>query len=412
MSTRLQIEYLATDALRPYERNPRTHSAEQVAQLADAIREFGWTNPILISDDREIIAGHGRWMAAQKLGLEQVPTVRLTGMSAEQRRAYVIADNQLALKAGWDHDILRQELAALGELDFDLGKIGFDEDELRVLLADLSEDSEGFTDDDAAPEVPIEPTSRPGDVWICGPHRVMCGDATVMSHIETLMAGDMADMLLTDPPYNVAYEGKTKDALTIKNDKMSSEAFRLFLRDAFTTAHTVMKPGAAFYIWHAASETANFVGAATESALRVRQTLVWVKNAMVLGRQDYHWRHEPCLYGWKDGASHKWCSDRKQTTVLEFERPTQSVLHPTMKPVVLFAYQMLNNTDRNNVVLDPFGGSGTTLIASHKHRRRARIMELDPRYCDVIVRRWQDFTGERAVNEATGERFKELDGEE
>lgn len=216
------------------------------------------------------------------------------------------------------------------------------------------------------------------------------------------------DLLLTDPPYNVAYQGKTKDALTIQNDSMGADEFRQFLRDVFTAADMVMRPGAAFYIWHADSEGYNFRGAARDSGWTVRQCLIWNKQAMVMGRQDYHWKHEPCLYGWKDGAGHLWASDRKQTTVLEFDRPMRNAEHPTMKPVALFEYQMLNNTHAGDVVLDLFGGSGTTIIAAEKHGRRARVVELDPKYCDVIVRRWQAFTGQQAVLEGSGQSFDEL----
>jgi len=234
----------------------------------------------------------------------------------------------------------------------------------------------------------------------------MCGSSLDQAQIELLCAGQRVDMLLTDPPYNVAYEGKTKDALTIQNDSMGDSDFKTFLRDAFVSADTVMKPGAVFYIWHADSEGYNFRGACQDAGWKVRQCLIWKKSHMVMGRQDYHWQHEPCLYGWKEGAGHLWASDRKQTTILSFERPSRNAEHPTMKPVALFEYQMLNNTKGGDIVLDSFGGSGTTLIAAEKNGRIARIMELDPKYVDVIVKRWEDFTGQKAVLEATGEPFK------
>ena len=399
-----QFERLPVAGLIPYARNSRTHSDEQVAQIAGSIREFGFTNPILIDEDGGVIAGHGRILAARVLGLESLPCIRLAGLTQAQRRAYVIADNKLALNAGWDEDMLRLELQDLQELDFDLDLLGFDADELAGIL-DGAEPNEGLTDPDDAPAVQAEAITQPGDVWVLGKHRVMCGDSTVQTSVDALMAGGLADMLLTDPPYNVEYVGKTKDALTIKNDGMTDDVFRVFLRDAFTTATTALKPGAVFYIWHADSEGYNFRGACRDAGLTVRQCLIWKKQVLVMGRQDYHWKHEPCLYGWKDGAGHLWAADRKQTTVLEFDRPSRSTDHPTMKPVALFEYQMLNNTKGSDVVLDSFGGSGTTLIAAEKNGRHARLMELDPKYADVIVRRWQNFTGQRAVLESTGEPF-------
>lgn len=265
--------------------------------------------------------------------------------------------------------------------------------------------TEGQTDPDAVPEAQEEPVSRLGDVWLLGRHRLMCGDSTDAGSVALLMNGSNADLLLTDPPYNVSYEGGTKDRLTILNDSMDDEKFRSFLADAFKAADTVMKNGAAFYIWHADSEGYNFRGAVRDTGWMVRQCLIWVKNSMVLGRQDYQWKHEPCLYGWKDGAAHLWTSDRRQTTVLEFNKPNRNGEHPTMKPVELFEYQMLNSTNREAVVLDLFGGSGTTMIAAEKNGRSARLMELDPRYCDVIVRRWQDFTGQEATLEDGGRTF-------
>lgn len=237
----------------------------------------------------------------------------------------------------------------------------------------------------------------------------MCGDSTRIDHMEALTLGGGIDMWLTDPPYNVAYEGKTKDALKIQNDSMADGQFRQFLRDAYVAADAVMKPGAVFYIWHADSEGYNFRGAAQDAGWKVRQCLIWKKQSLVMGRQDYHWRHEPCLYGWKEGAGHLWASDRKQTTILEFDRPARSAEHPTMKPVALFEYQMLNNTKGSDSVLDSFGGSGTTLIAAEKNGRIARLMELDPRYVDVIINRWQAFTGRQATLEATGQTFAEVE---
>jgi site-specific DNA-methyltransferase (adenine-specific) len=278
--------------------------------------------------------------------------------------------------------------------DIDLSLLGFDPDELDELLNPV-EETEGLTDEDAVPETPIEPKTKPGDIYILGNHRLMCGDSTNIDSVEKLTDG-LVDILVTDPPYNVAYEGKTKDALTIQNDSMGDEQFRQFLRDAFVAADAVMKQGAVFYIWHADSEGYNFRGACKDAGWKVRQCLIWQKDSMVMGRQDYHWKHEPCLYGWKDGAGHLWASDRKQTTLIECKRPKRNDIHPTMKPVELMEYQILNNTKGQDIVLDLFGGSGSTLIAAEKTGRKARLMELDPKYCDVIVKRWEDFTGKKA----------------
>jgi site-specific DNA-methyltransferase (adenine-specific) len=282
---------------------------------------------------------------------------------------------------------------------------------LDDLLADPEEaGTAGLTDPDDAPEVQAEAISKPGDVWVMGRHRLLVADSTSLDDVERLMAGQLADLLLTDPPYNVNYQGKTKSKLEIKNDTMGDGDFRQFLRDAFAAADAVMKPGAVFYIWHADVESVNFRGACADVGWQARQGLIWVKNSLVLSRQDYHWKHEPCIYGWKDGAGHLWAADRKQTTVLEFDRPSKNIEHPTMKPVALFEYQLLNNTKGGDVVLDLFGGSGTTLIAAEKNGRVARLMELDPRYADVIVRRWQAFAGQSAILEATGEPFPDTVG--
>lgn len=404
----MQIQPRPIEGLIPYARNSRTHTDEQVAQIAASIREFGWTNPVLVDGDNGIIAGHGRVLAARKLGMAEVPCIELAHMSEAQKKAYIIADNKLALNAGWDNELLALEFGELQELGFDLDLTGFDADELEALMP--VEVPEGLTDDDAVPEVPAEPVTKLGDVWVLGKHRVMCGDSTSIEALEALTQGQLVDMWLTDPPYNVAYEGKTKDALKIQNDSMSADSFRQFLRDCYVAADAVMKPGAVFYIWHADLEGYNFRGAANDAGWTVRQCLIWKKSVLVMGRQDYHWKHEPCLYGWKEGAGHLWAADRKQTTILEFDKPQRNGEHPTMKPVALFEYQMLNNTKGGDIVLDSFGGSGTTLIAAEKNGRVARLMELDPKYCDVIVRRWQDFTGKQAALESDGRTFAEVQG--
>jgi site-specific DNA-methyltransferase (adenine-specific) len=401
-----KIEQWPTAKLLPYARNARTHSEDQVAQIAASIAEFGFTNPILAGSDGIIVAGHGRLAAAQKLGLERVPVVVLDHLSQTQRRALVIADNRIAENAGWDDAMLRIELEDLQLDGFDLDITGFTDEEIKALMP--VELTEGLTDPDEAPPVPENPVTVPGDVWVMGKHRLMCGDSTSVDDLAKLCQDQAVDMWLTDPPYNVAYEGGTKEKLTIQNDSMGDDQFRQFLRDAYTAADTVMKAGAVFYIWHADSEGYNFRGAAKDAGWTVRQCLIWKKSSLVLGRQDYQWQHEPCLYGWKDGAGHLWAADRKQTTILEFDKPSRNGEHPTMKPVALFEYQMLNNTKGGDIVLDSFGGSGTTLIAAEKNGRVARLVELDPKYCDVIVKRWQEFTGQIATLEADGRTFDEV----
>jgi DNA modification methylase len=404
-----QIELLLVSSLIPYARNSRTHSDEQVTQIAASIREFGFTNPVLIDANGTIIAGHGRVLAAKKLGLIEVPCLRLGHLTPSQIRAYVIADNKIALNAGWDDEMLKAELLTLQEEGFNTDLTGFSDDELNALLT--VETVEGETDPDEVPEAPVEPITKLGDIWILGNHRLMCGDSINIDSVKRLMNDDQADLLLTDPPYNVDMEAKNemlekagkarkdKSTFGIANDKMDDAEFRQFLRDVNQSADVVMKDGAVFYIWHADSEGYNFRGACADIGWKVRQCLVWVKSVFAIGRSDYHWKHEPCLYGWKSGASHTWESDRSQTTVLEFKKPSSSKLHPTMKPVELFEYQIKNSSKPSEIVLDLFGGSGTTAIACEKTGRKARLMELDPKYCDVIVKRWEDFTGKKAVLE-------------
>ena len=413
-----KIEKWDIEKLIPYARNARTHSDEQVGQIAASIREWGWTTPILVDEDGGIIAGHGRTMAAKRLGLREVPVMVASGWSDAKKRAYVLADNKLAINAGWDESMLALELKELGETGFDLDLTGFSLNEITALTP--LEVEPGLTDEDAVPEAPEEPTTRLGDVWILGQHRLMCGDSTSIDDMQKLTDNQLVDMWLTDPPYNVDMTAKNemlekagkarkdKTSFGIANDSMSDEKFRQFLRDSYVTADTVLKPGAVFYIWHADSEGYNFRGAAKDVGWKIRQCLVWKKSVFAIGRQDYHWKHEPCLYGWKDGSSHLWASDRKQTTILEFDKPSRNGEHPTMKPVALFEYQMLNNTKGGDIVLDSFGGSGTTIIAAEKNGRRGYAMELDPKYCDVIIKRWQDYTGKNAINSVCGREFKAL----
>ena len=381
---------LPIEELNPYENNAKLHPKEQIDQIVRSMEEFGNNDPIAIDENNVIIEGHGRLLALKQMGEKEVPVIRLKHLTDEQKRAYILAHNQLTLNTGFDEDILAAELESI--VGIDMADFGFDLDVVDVVeeLTDVEEDS----DFDVTP--PKEPKSKPGDLYQLGNHRLLCGDSTSLDDVAKLMGGEQADMLLTDPPYNVAYEGATEDKLTIQNDDMEDEDFRQFLRDVYASADSAMKPGASFYIWHADSEGYNFRGAAHDVGWTIRQCLIWNKNTLVLGRQDYHWKHEPCLYGWKDGASHNWYGNRKQTTVMDFDKPTRNGEHPTMKPIPLFAYQMEMSSKKGDNVLDLFGGSGTTMIAAEQLGRNAYLMELDPRYVDVIVNRWEELTGQKA----------------
>lgn len=381
---------LPIEELNPYENNAKLHPKEQIDQIVRSMEEFGNNDPIAIDENNVIIEGHGRLLALKQMGEKEVPVIRLKHLTDEQKRAYILAHNQLTLNTGFDEEILAAELESI--VGIDMADFGFDLDVMDVVeeLTDVEEDS----DFDVTP--PKEPKSKPGDLYQLGNHRLLCGDSTSLDDVAKLMGGEQADMLLTDPPYNVAYEGATEDKLTIQNDDMEDEDFRQFLRDVYASADSAMKPGASFYIWHADSEGYNFRGAAHDVGWTIRQCLIWNKNTLVLGRQDYHWKHEPCLYGWKDGASHNWYGNRKQTTVMDFDKPTRNGEHPTMKPIPLFAYQMEMSSKKGDNVLDLFGGSGTTMIAAEQLGRNAYLMELDPRYVDVIVNRWEELTGHKA----------------
>ncbi len=420
------IETRLIDALIPYARNSRTHSDSQVAQIAASLDEFGMVGAIVVRDG-VIAKGHGTLAAVRKLyaagkrlyplpgrvqGAEPypegtAPVLDASGWTEAQFRAYVIADNKLAEAAGWDDELLRIELGELQDMGFDMELLGFDAVELGGLLEPTAKT--GLTDDDQTPEPPAVPVSQLGDVWRLGDHRVMCGDSVSLDDVARLMDGYKADLIVTDPPYNVAYEGGTADKLTIQNDSMSAEAFYRFLLDAYMAMFSVAKDGAGLYVFHADSEGVNFRKAMTDAGFKLAQCCVWVKQSLVMGRQDYHWQHEPVLYGWKPTGPHRWYSDRKQTTVWHFDRPSRNDVHPTMKPVALIEYPITNSSRGGDVVLDLFGGGGSTLIACEKTGRHARLMELDPRYCDVIVRRWQDFTGGAALLGDSDMTFAEIE---
>ena len=391
----MEVHEWPIDKVKPYDKNPRKND-DAVEATANSIREFGWQQPIVVDNDGVIIVGHTRLKAAKKLKLKQVPVTVAENLTDEQVKAYRLADNKTGELADWDVDILDDELNDI--LNIDMEDFGFDV---------VGENDAEVVDDDFDEEPPEEPTSKLGDVYQLGRHRLMCGDSTDTQSVKTLMGGQLADLLLTDPPYNVALGmggsvdearklHRRTDGLVIMNDKMENDDFRKFLDHAYTAAKENMKAGAAFYIWHADSERYNFEGACLDVGWNVRQTLIWNKSSITLGRQDYQWKHEPCLYGWNDGASHAWYSDRKQTTVLNFDKPNSSKLHPTMKPVPLFDYEIKNSSKEGDNVLDLFGGSGTTMIACEQNNRNAYLMELDPRYADVIIKRWEDFTGKKA----------------
>lgn len=389
----LEIVYLDPHELTPYENNTRKHTPDDIEQIKESIQADGFNDPIGIWGEKNLIVeGHGRQMAALEMGLDKVPCIRLDHLTETQRRDYAIRHNRTAELSGWDFGKLEEEISALEIEGVDLSGLKFELDGLTgggIAESNIVEDE--------PPEPPEAPIAKRGDIWQLGRHRLMCGDSTMIADVQRLMDGQLADLLLTDPPYNVDYEGKTKDKLKIENDKQNDENFRQFLTDAFIAANNVMKPGAVFYIWHADSEGYNFRGACKDAGWTVRQCLIWNKNAMVMGRQDYQWKHEPCLYGWKDGAGHLWASDRKQTTVIDYEKPQRNDIHPTMKPVGLFDYQIKNNTKGGDIVLDLFGGSGTAIIACEQDGRTCYTMELDPRYVDAIVKRWENLTGEKAV---------------
>lgn len=386
----------------PYEKNPRIND-NAVPAVMKSIEEFGFKVPIVIDKNGTIVTGHTRLKAAKKLGMKTVPCIVADDLTPEQIKAFRLADNKVAEAAEWDMELLAEELD--GIVDIDMSDFNFGD------ITDSPSSEDMVEDDDENIELPSEPKTRLGDLWTIGRHKLMCGDATSGDVLKRLVGGDKVDMYLTDPPYNVAYEGKTEDKLTIQNDSMEDSAFYQFLVDSFVAADSVMNEGAAFYIWHADSEGYNFRGACRAVEWELRECLIWNKNTMVLGRQDYQWKHEPCLYGWKGGAAHNWYGDRKQTTVIDMNKPNRNAEHPTMKPVQLFAYLMENSSKPGDIVLDSFCGSGTTLIACEQMNRAARVLELDPKYCDVIVERYINLVGsfDEVAVERNGKMIKYAD---
>ena len=404
------IERWPTEKLVPYARNARTHSEEQVAQIAASIVEFGFTNPILAGSDGVIVAGHGRLAAAQKLGLESVPVVVLDHLTPTQRRALIIADNRIAENAGWDDAMLRIELQSLQEDGFNLDITGFDADALGEIMAGEETTVDGNTDEDAIPELSETAISRPGDMWILGNHRLVCGDATQAPSYEQLLAGQRVQMIWSDLPYNVNYANSAKDKLRgkhrpILNDNLG-EGFYDFVFDALS----LMLPhcDGAVYIAMSSSELDTLQAAFRAAGGKWSTFIIWAKHTFTLGRADYQRQYEPILYGWPEGSSRHWCGDRDQGDVWNIKKPARNDLHPTMKPVELMERSIRNSSRPGDVVLDCFGGSGSTLIAAEKSGRRCFMMELDPKYCDVIVRRWQEFSGGKAISEYSQRVFDEV----
>jgi DNA modification methylase len=405
-----RIELWPINRLRPYERNPRTHSEAQVDQIAASMVEFGWTNPILIDESAGILAGHGRLLAARKLGLSETPVIRFEHLSEAQKRAYILADNQIALHAGWDDALLAEELAWLRDERFDLDLIGFDATELERLLAQADGEAASTEADDEVPEPPGDPVSKPSDLWILGNHRLLCGDATILADLERVLGGQLADMTFCDPPYNVDYANSPKDKLRgkhrpILNDSLGT-VFEAFLHDACVNILSVTK--GAVYVCMSSSELHTLQRAFAAAGGKWSTFLIWAKHTFTLGRADYQRQYEPILYGWKEGSDHYWCGARDQGDVWFFDKPARNDLHPTMKPVALVERAIRNSSKSRDIVLDPFGGSGSTLIACEKAGRQARLVELDPKYCDVIVQRWQDWAGGTATLDGEGRSYEQI----
>ena len=416
----LMVEYAATKELVPYAHNAKKHPRKQVQEIASSIATFGFNDPIAIwhnaHGEMEIVEGHGRLLAAEQLGMDSVPTICLDHMTDSERRAYVHVHNQLTMNTDFDAEKLLQEISELSQFDWE--GLGFED-----YVGATEDDEVEFTDSDMPAYV--QTRCQPGDKWVLGEHMLVCGDSTSRETWDLLLQGEQVDLMVTDPPYNVAYVGGTADAMTIANDDLGDGEFRELLNGYMERAAENMKPGAAFYIWHASRTQREFEDSVNHAGMTVRQQIIWNKSSLVLGRQDYQWKHEPCLYGWKDGAGHYFIQDRTQTTVLsdgfdietaskdelreairklqehstvwDFEKPRRSELHPTMKPVPLMGRCVLNSSRRGDIVVDPFGGSGSTLMACEQAGRKCRTIELDPIYCDAILQRWEDETGQQAV---------------
>lgn len=406
MTTEMQL--IATEKLIPYVNNARTHSADQINKLRSSLREFGFINPVIIDRGFNVIAGHGRIEAAKAEGISEVPCVFADYLTEAQKKAYILADNRMAMDAGWDEELLRVEIEALQAESFDVGMTGFDESE----IADLFEtDSEVNDDDfDVDGELKKPPVTKSGDLWLLGNHRLLCGDSTREETYTLLMDGKKANLVVTDPPYNVNYEGS---AGKIKNDNMENSKFYQFLLDAFTCMEKVMENDASIYVFHADTEGLNFRKAFADAGFYLSGTCIWKKQSLVLGRSPYQWQHEPVLFGWKKKGKHQWYTGRKESTIWEFDKPKKNGDHPTMKPVPLVAYPIKNSSMSNCIVLDPFGGSGSTLIACEQMNRVCHTIELDEKFCDVIVKRFIEQAGTTenvyVVRDSQAIKFDELE---
>lgn len=390
--TTTDFQLVSISKLVPYVNNARTHSPEQINKLRASLREFGFINPVIIDREFGIIAGHGRVMAAREEGIAEVPCVFVDHLTEAQKKAYILADNRMAMDAGWDEELLRVEIEALQGADFDVGLTGFDDKE----IADLFKTDSGKVEDDDFDLTALEKASfvEEGDVWVVGKHRLICGDATNPDHVAKLMDGKRANLILTDPPYGVSF--KSKSGLTIKNDSMKNEEFYEFLKSAFVNMAAHLEPGGSAYVFHADTEGLNFRQAFIDAGFHLAGCCIWVKDSLVLGRSDYQWQHEPVLYGFLKNGKHTWYSDRKQTTIWNFKKPKRNENHPTSKPLDLLSYPLGNSSQENAIVVDTFGGSGSTLMACEAMNRICYTMELDPKYASVILRRYVEDTGDAA----------------
>ena len=388
----VKLEQVPIDKLVPYARNARTHSKEQIAQLRASLREFGFVSPAVIDSKYNILVGHGRVQAAREEGYKTIPCVFAENLTDAQKRAYILADNQLALNAGWDEEMLSVELSDLKDESFDLSLLGFDEKDLEKLMA--GPDDGGAQDDDFDLSAALEKASfvEKGDLWTVGKHRLLCGDATSPEDVERLMGGKIANLILTDPPYGVSF--KASDGLTIENDSLKGDEFYKFLLSAFTNMAAQLEKGGAAYVFHADTEGLNFRKAFIDAGFHLAGVCIWVKNSLVLGRSDYQWQHEPILYGFLQNGKHPWYSDRKQTTIWNFNKPKRNKDHPTSKPLYLLSYPIKNSSQENAIVLDTFGGSGSTMMACEQMNRICYMSELDPKYASVILRRYVEDTGD------------------
>ena len=399
----LKIETWPLERLIPYARNARLHSEAQVAQIAASIAEFGFNNPVLVGQEGGIIAGHARVLAARKLDYTEIPVIVLGHLSENQKRAFILADNKLALNAGWDFEMLRLELEALADQSFNLELTGFGEQELAEALARGM--PPGALDPEAVPELQDDPVSRTGDVWTLGRHRILCGDGTCGEDLARVLEGQPCHLVFTDPPYNVDYSGKGPGKMKLANDDLGS-GFGAFLRSACDAMLAVSQ--GAVYICMSSSELPRLHAAFSEAGGHWSTWIVWAKNTFTLGRSDYQRQYEPILYGWREGSRHYWCGDRSQSDVWLVDKPVRNDLHPTMKPVELIGRAIRNSSRPDNVVLDPFGGAGSTLISCENLGRKARLIEIDPQYVDVSVRRWQDYTGSKALLDGDGRSFEQI----